>query len=132
MGAKLTGGHRQPGVPQPLDKLLVKLFRLLRFGGRRERGTVAFARIAVQSELRHHQDLAARVCDRAIHLSIGVREDAQGRDFFREAFHLRGSVLFADAEQDAKPAADRSDGPRVNADPGLTDSLNDQTHKWFR
>ena len=71
--------------PRLGDELLVNPLGLLRRRRGDEARPAAFAAIAQQRELAHHEQLAADVGQREIHLAVGVLEDRAGRRLCRPA-----------------------------------------------
>ena len=100
------------------------------FGGRRqiEARTPSFAAIAVQRELRNHQQRAACVENAAVHFAGLVGENPEAGDLAGKKIGVRGCVRFASAHQDQQPWADLSRNDAIHLNPGLGHSLNDGAH----
>jgi hypothetical protein len=78
--------------------------------------------------LRNHQERAAGVDRRAVHLAFCVFEDAEIGDFPRQ---LTGAIFIigvADAEKNTEPGTDRTDSLVAHNRAGLTDSLDHSAH----
>ena len=69
-------------------------------------GTAAAAGVAVERELRDHQDRAADLERGEVHLARRVVEDPQVGDLVRQGVGVRGPVVAPDGEQDDEAAAD--------------------------
>ena len=132
MGLKLSGDDAQAGSAQTVGEFLIEFLRQCRWRGVGERGSIAFAGVGVQGELRYHQDCPADIHHRAIHFAQVVCENSQ-------IFHLIGQgrgvflvIIFADAKKNAQTGADPADGLAAYGDRRFTDSLNYRAHLCFR
>jgi hypothetical protein len=97
MRLELAVGDSEAGSAEPRRKKLIKPFGLSRRSCVSKRRTVAFAAIAIQSELGDDQQFAAAIEYGAIHFSLGVFKDAQAFDFVGEGSRVGVSIVFADA-----------------------------------
>ena len=91
---------------QPRDKVLIQVVGLLCARGFTERRSRAFAAVAVQRELRDHQDGASLFRNRAVHLSFAIFEDPKIRDLGGESRCGVLGVILPDAEKHANAGAD--------------------------
>ena len=104
-GPSLTSSTdiRAPNLPalraERVAHPLVQRLGLLGRRGVHEARAVALARVAVEGELAHAQDLAAGVRHRAVHLAVLVLEDPQREQLAREPVGVLGAVAAAHAEQ---------------------------------
>src|ERR1700733_14662592 len=105
---------------------LVEECRPLWLGGGGEARPVALARVGLEGELAHGEDLA--VADRVVHAAALVGEDAQREDLLGEALGGLLAVLMADAEEDEEAGADLRDRLAVDADGRPGDALEDGSH----
>ena len=82
----------------------------------------------MQRELRDHQQRAADVVERAVHLPGVVVEDAQADDLAAEEIGLGRRVARRDAEQHAETVADGADHLAVDRHPGFAHPLHHRPH----
>ncbi len=96
----------------------------------RPRGPAPPPYVAVERELRHDEDLATDLGERAVHLAPVVLEHPQVHDLLRKPVVLAEGVLRPDADQQEEPAADLGDDLPPHADRGPRDALQDQAHGY--
>ncbi len=99
MGAKTPFEARYAGLSYREAKRIEDGDGVFWTGGGDERRTVAAAGVSHERELGYGEDLAARFCDRTVHLSVTVFEDAQGDDLRGELAGVSGSVANGDADE---------------------------------
>ena len=91
-------------------------------------GPAALPHVAVQGELRNHEELAADVAQRAVHLAGLVFEHAEVHDLLGQAVVLAERVVLADAHQEQQPRADLGDALVADGDRGVRDALQEDAH----
>src|SRR5687768_16297383 len=128
MRLESAGCDFQARRAQPVGKILIKPVGRFRRSRIRKRRAIAFAAVAVQSELGDHEDFAAAVDDRAVHLALVVFEDAKLPNFVGERVGVFLGILFAYTEQDTKSGSNLTDFFPAHANAGLGDSLHNGSH----
>ena len=128
MRLESAGCDFQARRAQPVGKILIKPVGRFRRSRIREGGPIAFAAVGVQSELGNHQDLAAAVDDRPVHLALFVFEDAEIFNFIGKGGGIIRTILLPDAQENAQSWADPTDGLLCHGDVGFGDSLHDGAH----
>lgn len=123
-----AGGDLQARFAQPFGEMLIEPLGCRRRRGLREGRPIAFAAIAIQSELGNDQDFAAVVDDRAVHLALVVFKDAETLNFIGKGGGVILVILFTDAQENAQSRADPADGLLPRGDAGFGDSLHDGAH----
>src|SRR5437016_11873978 len=93
-----------------------------------ERGAPALAAVAVERELRDHEQRAAHLVERAREAARLVLEDAEPDDLPAERVGVALGIGVTDAEQHAEPVADGADERAVDRDARLADPLHDGSH----
>src|SRR5439155_23541079 len=83
--------ERLQGAAQGLEPFLGDLRGRCAGPGR----AAALVPVAVERELRHHQDFAADVRQRQVHLAVVVLEDAEVDDLLRQALRSRVVLVVA-------------------------------------
>src|SRR6516162_9632214 len=68
--------------------------------------------------------------DAAVHLAVGVVEDAQADHLLRQPAGLRRRVVVRDAQQHQQAGVDRPDDLAVNGHAGPADALDHRPHVW--
>lgn len=68
------------------------------------------------------------VCNRQIHLSVGILEYPQILHLAWDVLEVVGSVAFLDSRQHEKPRADLADETIVDTHPLRADTLDDGSH----
>jgi len=99
MGAKAGLGHRHAKGTQVGEGMRDEGSGEIRRRGAVEVGARAFAQIAQQRELRHHQHGATAIQHRASHFALLVGKDAQPREFLCQRGHGIRRVAGRDAHQ---------------------------------
>src|ERR1700758_2476871 len=89
---KPPGFTAHPGSADAFHEVLIKVARFLGRSGSIERRTLAAADVAVERELRDHQNSSSHLRYRAIHLSSTVFKNAQPSDFVRQVTGIRFSI----------------------------------------
>ena len=92
-------------------------------------GPPAAATVAVERELRHRQDGAADVEQRAVHLAVAVGEDAQIGTLFGAEAQVLFVVAGAEADQEEQALLDLADDCIIDSDAGLADALDEGSHR---
>lgn len=127
-GAEFAGGYVRNISFGALDERLIEGAGRIRgscFGKRRAVSALA---VGVERELRHHEHFPVDVGNGAVGLPRVIFEDAHLEDLTPQALYLAGSVFLPDAEQDKVSASDRACGGPLDADAGLSYSLDDCAH----
>ena len=106
---------------------------VLRWRGRDPRRAAAFARVAVERELTHHEHFAAALSDGDVHEPISVVEDAEVPNLVRQFTGRRVRVVVRDADEHAQPGADLAGDlvvaiGRQQTNPRFGHSLDERTH----
>src|SRR5262249_56049450 len=86
------------------------------------------AEIAIERELRDHEEIAALILNRQVHLSGFVFEDAQPQDFFCEVVRCGFVVGLGDAQQDQQAMSDLADSLAFHRHTTTSDPLNHGSH----
>ena len=81
------------------DEGLVEAPSVLGRGGAAEVGATAMSHVAVEGELRHGEERAADLAERAVHLARLVIEHPQLGELAGEELGIAGMILTADPEQ---------------------------------
>ena len=101
-----------PSSSQPVDDGVDERLGLLRAGGGEPRRSATLGGVAVERELRDHQQRGADVGGRPVHHAVGVVEDPQVPELVGQLGRGGGVVVVGDADQHAEPGADRPRPPR--------------------
>ncbi len=128
MRLKTAGGDSQAGITQTLSEALVQLFSLVGRGRVGKRRAIASTTVAIQGELRNHQDFASGFRNRSVHFSPIVVEDAEEFDLVGESIGIVLAVFFPYAQKYAQAGADCTDNFLCYGDARLGNSLNYDAH----
>ena len=120
-----------PSRPERLAHALVERLGLLGRRGVHEARAVALARVAVERELAHAEQLAAGVATDRFMLAVVVLEDPQREQLGSEPVGLARSVAAAHAEQHEQAAADARNLLAVDRDRRLADPLHQRAHAAY-
>src|SRR5947208_3774612 len=136
---ELAGFHAGPAprprprprapLPEERDEPFVQGNRYL--GRRRvdEAGPPPLARVAVQGELRHHEQRPAYVGEGQVHLPLGVTEQPQTEHLVRHPGELVLGVGWGEAGEDEKPRSNLPGYAPVNAHFRTRDPLQHDPHR---
>src|SRR5881396_3833309 len=136
---ELAGFHAGPAprprprprapLPEERDEPFVQGNRYL--GRRRvdEAGPPPLARVAVQGELRHHEQRPAYVGEGQVHLPLGVTEQPQTEHLVRHPGELVLGVGWGKASEDEKPRPNFPGYAPVNAHFRTRDPLQHDPHR---
>jgi len=81
--------------------------------------------VAVQRELRHHEDRSADIGERALH-PAGLLEDPQSGDLRGEALAILGTIVQSDTQEDDDTGFDLGDTFLTDVDAGRANPLHDR------
>ena len=103
----------------------------LRTGSVREARAVALAAVTVERELRHDEQAAANIRERAVHFVVFVREYTHFNRFIGQINRIVHGITVCDAEQDKEALSDLSVNPAVDRHRRVGDSLYQRPHSYF-
>ena len=95
--------HLQVVLPQRAHEIFVERPRHGGRGGGIKRRTPAFPAVAAQRELRHHQQRAAGVGHRTVHLLLRILKDAKIPHLSGDVPHIFCGVSLLHAREDRRP-----------------------------
>lgn len=87
-------------------------------------GRLPLAAVAVERELRHDEQAAADIRERAVHFVVFVREYTHFNRFIGQINRIVHGITVCDAEQDKEALSDLSVNPAVDRHRGVRDALN--------
>ena len=89
---------------------------MVRRSGIGEARAVTLSAVRVQRKLAHNKNLAARILERAVRLSVLILKNAELADLVRHLVRDALVVRVGDAEKDQESLSDRSRLPPVHMD----------------
>src|SRR5690606_11673935 len=115
---------------------LVESLRLVRSRRVDEARPPPLAGVAVEGELRHHEQRSPDILERAIHLPFVVTEEAEPDDLVRHPLHLLRTVAVRESHEEAEAAPhlpnDLPVYPHFGARYALEQDPHETGRKWRR
>jgi hypothetical protein len=134
VGRKDAGLHLAMLAARRSNEPFIQASAILRRSGRGKTGPVATAYVRGQRELTDDEQatrctLAIQVLHAAVHLALGVAEDAQFQNLGQQPVALGRRVTLLSADQHQQTRANRPYRSPFNIDTSATDALQDRDHK---